>query len=44
MENPDFDCLAVQTASPRLSPFQLGAYTTQEGHLPYGGQKKARLA
>ena len=38
---PDFDCLAVQTASRRLP---LGAYTMQEGHLPHEGQKKARLA
>ena len=38
MENPDFECLAVQTASPILQGlihFLLGVYKMQEGHLLY---------
>ena len=42
MENPDFGWLAVQLEG--LVLFLLGAYTMQEGHLPYGDQKKARPA
>ena len=37
------DCLAEQIVSLRLSPFLLGAYTMQEGQLPYEDHTKARL-